>query len=222
MTPQPARSPAPRRRLATRNAAWPRLLARALARAGVRPNAVSIAGVAFAVAGYAAFALAPGLPPPRRAALLIAAAAAIQLRLLCNLLDGMLAVEERLQARTGAIYNDLPDRVADVLLLAGAGYASGDHAYGPPLGWAAALLAVLTAYVRVLGGSLGLTQHFNGPMAKQHRMFTLTVATLVAAGEAFLVQPPRAMTAGLLVIVAGSLVTVARRTRLLLAEAGAR
>jgi hypothetical protein len=53
-------------------------------------------------------------------------------------------------------------------------------------------------------------------------MFTLTVATLVAAGEAFLVQPPRAMTAGLLVIVAGSLVTVARRTRLLLAEAGAR
>ena len=61
------------------------------------------------------------------------------------------------------------------------------------LGWCAAVLAVLTAYVRVLGGSLGVTQHFIGPMAKQHRMFTLTIATLLSAVETLLGMPPRAM-----------------------------
>lgn len=154
--------------------------------------------------------------------MLVAAAAGVQLRLLCNLLDGMLAVEEGLKTKTGEIYNDLPDRVADVLILVGAGYSIGHLPYGPILGWAAALLAVFTAYVRVLGGSLGLTQRFSGPMAKQHRMFTLTLSTLLAAVEALFALPARAMPAGLAVIAAGSLVTVAGRTQRMLAEAKAR
>jgi phosphatidylglycerophosphate synthase len=196
-------------------------LAHGLARIGVRPNAVSIAGVVVATISCAAFALAPELRPPGRTLLLIAAAAGIQLRLLCNLMDGMLAVEEGLETGTGEIYNDLPDRLADVLILVGAGYSI-RSAYGPTLGWAAGLLAILTAYVRVLGGSLGLRQHFSGPMAKQHRMFTLTVATLLAALEAHFVLPPRALLTGVAVIVAGSLVTVVRRTRRILEEAETR
>jgi phosphatidylglycerophosphate synthase len=218
----PTASTAARRVLATRSAAWPRALARGLARMGVRPNAVSIAGVVVAAASAAAFALAPDLPPRGCAALLVAAAAGIQLRLLCNLLDGMLAVEEGLKTSTGEIYNDLPDRLADVLILVGAGYAIRHLPYGAILGWAAALLAVFTAYVRVLGGSLGLTQRFSGPMAKQHRMFTLTVATLLAAAEALFALPPRAMPTGLAVIVAGSLLTVAGRTRRIVEEAKTR
>jgi hypothetical protein len=90
------------------------------------------------------------------------------------------------------------------------------------LGWAAALLAVLTAYVRVLGGSLGLMQHFTGPMAKQHRMFTLTLAALLAAAEAFVGAPPLAIAAGLAVIAVGSAATAARRALAILREAGAR
>jgi phosphatidylglycerophosphate synthase len=210
----------PRRQLATRYAAWPRTLSRGLARAGVKPNAVSITGVMAAVFAGAAFVLAPALHRPGQAVALLVAAAAIQLRLLCNLLDGLLAVEEGLKERTGDIYNDLPDRVADVAILVAAGYSIRHLASGPILGWAAALLAVFTAYVRVLGGSLGLTQHFVGPMAKQHRMFTLTVTTLLTAIEAFLGWPPRVMLAGLVTIVAGSLVTVVRRTVLILDEAG--
>lgn len=218
----PAGSSAARRVLATRSAAWPRALARGLARIGVRPNAVSMAGVVVAVITGAAFALAPDLPPQGSAALLVAAAAGVQLRLLCNLLDGMLAVEEGLRSRTGEIYNDLPDRVADVLILVGAGYSIRDLAYGPTLGWAAALLAVLTAYVRVLGGSLGLTQRFSGPMAKQHRMFTLTIATLLAALESMLGVPAHAMRIGLVVILVGSIVTAWRRTLRMAAEVEAR
>ena len=212
----------PRRVLATRNAAWARAAARRLSSCGVRPNTVSIAGVGFAVVSGAAFALSPGVVDGRRAALLLLAAAAIQMRLLCNLLDGMLAVEERLKTRTGDIFNDLPDRVADVLILVGAGYAVPQTAHGAALGWAAAVTALFTAYVRVLGGSLGLTQHFIGPMAKQHRMFTLTVSALLAAVEALAGQTSRALPAGLALIVAGSVATAIRRTWRILDEAGAR
>jgi hypothetical protein len=82
--------------------------------------------------------------------------------------------------------------------------------------------AILTAYVRVLGGSLGLAQHFIGPMAKQHRMFTLTIATLLAMGEALTALPPRAIAAGLVVIISGSIATAIRRTGRILREAKAR
>jgi phosphatidylglycerophosphate synthase len=193
-----------------------------LARSGVRPNAVSVASVGCALIAGAALALSPGTSGAGRGALLIAAAVGIQLRLLCNLLDGMLAVEEGLKSRTGEIFNELPDRIADVLILVGAGYALPDFTYGPAPGWAAAVAALLTAYVRTLSGALGLTQHFVGPMAKQHRMFTLTLATLVAAIEAAFDLPARAIGAGLAVILAGSVVTVMRRTRRLLRDAEGR
>ncbi len=217
-----ARSLPPRRVLATRDAAWARTFARWLGRVGVRPDAVSIAGVVFAIGAAVAFSLVPDLPRSGGAALLLAAAAGIQLRLLCNLLDGMLAVEEGFGSRVGDIYNDLPDRVADVCILVGAGCSVRDLAHGVTLGWAAAAAALATAYVRLLGASLGTAQHFIGPMAKQHRMFALTVAALLAAGEALLGMPPRAIRLGLGVIVAGSLLTVFRRTRRIAREVDAR
>jgi phosphatidylglycerophosphate synthase len=212
----------PRRVLATRHTRWAIELARALARAGVRPNAVSIAGIGFGVVAGAALSLVAGAPPATRVGLLLTAAASIQLRLLCNLLDGMLAIEGGLKSKTGDIYNDLPERLADIVILVGAGYAVRASAYGVTLGWSAAILAVLTAYVRVLAGSLGLEQHFIGPMAKQHRMFTLTVATLMAAVETWFDVRPRAIYAGLTVIVAGSIVTVIRRTLRMTREMQAR
>src|SRR5690349_4679182 len=173
----------PRRELATRRVGWAVSLARGLARSGVRPNPVSIAGLGFAALSGIMLALSADLDTAARAVVLAAAAAAIQLRLLCNLLDGMLAVEHGLKSKTGDIFNELPDRIADIIILLGAGYSARDLPYGITLGWAASLAAVLTAYIRVFGGSIGAVQHFIGPMAKQQRMFTLTVATLAAAGE---------------------------------------
>ena len=115
---------APRRELATRRAGWAAALARSLAQSGVQPNAVSVAGIGFAALSGLAFALAPGLDRDLRAAMLFAAAAGIQLRLLCNLLDGMLAVEQGLKSKTGDIYNEVPDRIADIVILLGAGSSS--------------------------------------------------------------------------------------------------
>ena len=202
-----------RRTLRTRDARWAASLARWLGGIGVRPNVVSLAGVVFALGGLVAFSFAPAGHHQQRSLLLLVAAACIQLRLLCNLLDGMLAVEGRLASKTGEIWNDLPDRISDVLLLVGAGYAIRGVAHGVALGWTAAALALFTAYIRVLGASLGVPQLFIGPMAKQHRMFVLSVGAVLAAGESAVGAPPRAIAIALAVIVAGSILTAIRRTR---------
>ena len=103
-------------------------------------------------------------------------------RLLCNMLDGMLAVEGGLKTPSGELYNELPDRLADLLILVGAGYAI-VVPWGPELGWAAAADGALTAYVRTLGVAAGASQHFVGPMAKPRRMHVLIAACLLSAVE---------------------------------------
>jgi phosphatidylglycerophosphate synthase len=133
-------------------------------------------------------------------------------------MDGMLAIEGGRRSQTGALFNEIPDRIADVLLLVAAGYAVTWFSWGETLGWGAAVAAVLTAYVRVLGGSLGLEQHFCGPMAKPHRMAVLTGACLVSMIEVAYGYEGRVLAVALAVIAAGSVVTFARRTRLLSRE----
>jgi phosphatidylglycerophosphate synthase len=202
-----------RRQLRTRSRAWPSALARTLARAGVRPNQVSVASIVFAAISGGAFCLAGARADWTVALWLVVAGAGIQLRLLCNLLDGLLAIEGGMKSKTGDLFNEMPDRVADVFILLGAGVSVHHYPWGLTLGWSAALLAVLTAYVRLLGGSLGLPQDFGGPMAKQHRMFVLTVGSLAAAAEHLLRGTRWALVGALVVIAVGSVITAALRTR---------
>jgi len=204
--------PAARRPLKTRERKWARVLAAWMARNGIRPNAVSIASVAVAGAAGLCLAFSPSDGGAARWPWLVAAAALVQLRLLCNMLDGLIAVEGGLGSALGEIYNDLPDRLADSLILVGAGLCARALPGGLTLGWLAALGAMLTAYVRLLGGAVGLPQSFAGPMAKQHRMFVVTLSCLASAVEGAAGFPPRALYAGLVVIVAGCAVTAARRT----------
>lgn len=153
--------------------------------------------------------------------MLLGAAAGIQMRLICNLMDGMVAVEGGMKSKTGDVYNDLPDRFADLLILAPMGYAT-LAPWGGELGWAAGALAVFTAYVRLLGGALGLTQDYAGPMAKQQRMAIATIACAAAIGESYWHAHRWALTAALVLIAAGSLVTVLRRTVRILRQLEAR
>jgi phosphatidylglycerophosphate synthase len=184
-----------RRPLKSRQTGWASALARLLLRTPLTPNALSMTGIGFAAAGADCFVLAPRLPW-----LWLGAAGFIQLRLLANLMDGLLAVEGGRKSPTGALFNEVPDRIEDSVLLVAAGYAAGIAV----LGWAAALLAISTAYVRALGGSLGLPQDFCGPMAKQHRM-----ALLALGAVASLVAP--VLPAVLAVICAGAAATATRR-----------
>ena len=178
----------------------------------MRPNHVSGASIVFAAAAGLFLALSLEKSGETCGPFLLIAAACIQLRLLCNLLDGLLAVEGGLATPTGEIWNDLPDRIADPLILVGAGLAVRALPAGSTLGWVAALLALLTAYVRLLGGSLGLPQSFSGPMAKQHRMFAMTVGCVAAAVESALERHPWTLWAALVVVVVGAAATAFLRT----------
>lgn len=154
-------------------------LAASLARLGVTPNAISIASMAAAVGSFAALLASPHVESGwTQRGLWLLAAATIQLRLLCNMIDGMVAIEGGKRSPVGELYNEAPDRVSDSLTLIGAGYAVGSN---PELGYIAALLAMMTAYVRALGKGAGAGNDFGGPMAKPHRMMTLTAACLAMA-----------------------------------------
>lgn len=207
--------PPTRRPLKTRDTSWARALARWLVDRRVAPNQISLASLVFATLGAGAMLAATPASANVRAALFVAAAVCIQLRLLCNLLDGMVAVEGRLGSRSGDVYNEIPDRIADPLLIVPAGYACG-LPFGPELAWMAALLALLTAYIRAFGGSLGLPQGFQGPMAKPHRMAAMTVGLLVAALVIPWGSDGPVLMLTLVVILFGAILTAARRTRAIL------
>jgi phosphatidylglycerophosphate synthase len=168
-------SPEARRPLASRSTRWAAMVSSTAIRAGLTADGISILSLVFAAAGAAALLW---LPAPWN---LAGCAVGIQLRLLCNLLDGMVAVEGGRKSRVGVLYNEVPDRIADSLFIVALGYAIAT----PWLGWLGALAAAVTAYVRVLGGSLGLAQDFRGPMAKQHRMAVMTLACLVGIAESY-------------------------------------
>lgn len=203
-----------RRPIAARKSPWAQSFARTLARAGVAPNTVSLASVIFALGAGVCLWATPRAGQSGQIALFLLAAALVQARLLCNLFDGMLAVEWKRASKLGPIFNDFPDRPADVFILVGCGLALGPH-WMPNWGFAAAIMALWTAYTRVLGAAIGANEHFTGPMAKQHRMALVTLACLFSALESAFSWPHRAMSAVLILIVAGCIVTIWRRLRLI-------
>ena len=207
-----------RRPLSSRETGWARALAAHFAASSVTPNQISVASVGFAAAGCVLFALVPYGGPVAQPVLLILAAAMIQLRLLCNLLDGMVAIEGGKSSPTGAFWNEAPDRAADALFFCGAGLAAGL----PELGLGCALLAVATAYLRELGRAEGFAADFCGPMAKQHRMAALTLGCVLAALLPVKASAAAILTAALCIILAGTAFTVFRRARRLLRALAAR
>ncbi|PZO67315.1 MAG: CDP-diacylglycerol--glycerol-3-phosphate 3-phosphatidyltransferase [Paracoccus denitrificans] len=197
-----------RRPLASRQTRWAADLTRRLAATSITPNQISIASMGFAALAGGAFWWAGDAHWLGRVVLLILGAAFVQLRLLCNLLDGMVAVEAGRGSPDGKFWNEAPDRVADMLILVGAGLGVGL----PGLGWAAAAFAILTAYIRELGASAGLGSDFSGPMAKPHRMALITGAALLSLFEPIWHGQGDVLTLGLWIVVIGAAVTALRRS----------
>ena len=191
-----------RRPIASRSAGWAKAAAAFLARTRVTPNQISAVSMVVAAIGAALLALKPD------AIGLLGCAIAVQARLVCNLLDGMVAIEGGKKSPLGALYNEFPDRIADTLLIVALGYGVG----WPALGWFGALAAALTAYIRVFGGSLGFAQDFRGPMAKQQRMAILTAGCVVGAAEWLFTGTQYVLIAAAVIIAAGSVVTCVTRT----------
>lgn len=176
-----------RRPISQRSHGWAKWLTGVLVKSGVTPNFISFTSIVWAsLAGLCFYAIALATSVGDRVLLCLGAALFCQLRLLANMMDGMVAVEADKASKDGMIWNELPDRFADIAVLVGAGYCVSTLGIADAsLGWAAAVAAVMTAYVREVGRAAGAPADFSGPMAKPHRMFVMTMAALIAATAAF-------------------------------------
>lgn len=197
-----------RRPIAARNLGFFQRLAPRLAHAGVSANFISVAGAVMGIAAGISLFLTRLTPQPQVRFLWLAAAAFVQLRLTANLLDGMVAISSGKASAVGELFNELPDRISDPATLAGLGYAAGSL---PALGWIAAILALITAYVRTFGKSVGAGSDFSGPMAKQHRMAVVTILCLFCAFVPNSWQQWQPATVALILIVIGAALTACRR-----------
>ncbi|MDA7952038.1 MAG: CDP-alcohol phosphatidyltransferase family protein [Pirellulaceae bacterium] len=204
-----------------------------LSRCGMTPNMISFAGMLFGIAAGITLAMTAYLSTEPDAEsggsnlwvmiLFLFSALLIQLRLLCNLLDGMVAEAQQSFSPIGALYNEIPDRVSDVATLVGAGYALGGCVVG---GYISACLAVFIAYIRVQGKVAGASQYFCGPMAKPQRMFAVTVASGIASFFPIVLwseserQVTMVGTLGIVLwlIILGEVITIFRRLTLISSE----
>lgn len=204
----------PRREIKTRDTKWAQAVAKFIAeKTNITPNAISVLSIFFGFFAFCAYCLylLPFSAGKFYFVIPVLVIFGIQMRLLCNLFDGMVAVEGGKGSVVGGIYNEFPDRISDTFIIVGAGIA-GLTIGSVMLGLIAALLAVLTAYTRLLGGTIGANQYFIGPMAKQHRMALLTAASVICLFQPFynginLVVYPIVM----LIICIGCIITVWRR-----------
>jgi phosphatidylglycerophosphate synthase len=206
-----------RRPLASRQTGWAAQVTRWLAGTTVTPNQISIAGMVAAAGAGAAFWSAGGVAGWGRALLLVLAAGLCQLRLLCNLFDGLVAVEGGLGSPDGAFWNEVPDRLSDLVILAGFGAAAGS----PMLGLLAGALALFTAYLREFGRAAGLGSDFSGPGAKSHRMAVVIGGALAQVLALILGLGWPVVTWALWLVIALTAITVARRSLRILHKLGA-
>ncbi|HVJ84101.1 MAG TPA: hypothetical protein VM452_00580 [Caulifigura sp.] len=190
-------------------------MAKKLASTGIAPNTISFCGPVFSLIGGIALWCVPSKSVALSAMLLLAGALMIMMRGLCNVFDGMVAIEHGRRTKSGELYNELPDRFSDFFTMAGAGFLVPHYGW---LGWTAAALAIITAYVRALSGAMGAGQHFIGPMQKTHRMAVIAAALVVSAILTILHQPIHwVMAAALVIVIVGCLATIVIRARKIIA-----
>lgn len=146
---------------------------RALAAAGVTPNAVTLAAVigSAVVGGVVTW----GASDPRWLLLL---PVWLFLRMALNAIDGMMARELQQSSRLGLVLNELGDVVADTVLFLPLAVVWPAATW--PLVWFT-LAAVLSEFSGVLGVVLGGARHYQGPVGKSDRAFLVGLLALVAA-----------------------------------------
>ncbi|MDY6450077.1 CDP-alcohol phosphatidyltransferase family protein [Acinetobacter faecalis] len=203
-----------RRPLKVREVGLVTQFARWLSQKSITPNHISLLSIVFALLAASSLIATLYTDGFAKFASFILAALFIQGRLLCNLFDGLVAVEGGKSTASGELFNDIPDRISDPFIIIAAGYAVVSVSYGDVLGWCGALLAVLTAYVRTLAVSIHAPANFTGPMAKQHRMALLTVACIATAIEQVWFGHDYALVMALLILNIGAFITVWRRTKI--------
>ncbi len=197
-----------RRPLKARSWAIMKKTAQWISKKDITPNQISIASIVFSGLAGLFFLLFPiaGSTLWFYALLILLCFVG---RAFCNILDGLVAVEGGKATASGELFNDIPDRISDALIIVSAGYAAGI----PTLGWLAALLAVMTAYTRTLGRGLGAPTDFQGPMSKLPRMLIISAACFLTPIEVMIWQTGYALALSLIVISIGCVITIWKRAK---------
>jgi phosphatidylglycerophosphate synthase len=195
-----------RRPIPAREAQLSQKAAKFLVHTGISANTISILSIVFGLGAGLSFVMTANSITSRLWWAL--AAIFIMLRLTANMLDGMVAIEKGETSIVGELFNEVPDRISDVVTFIGAGFAL--HS-SPHLGYAAAILSLFIAYIRAMGNHMNVIGLFMGPMNKQQRMFSLIAACIYysiapAAWQAFPL-----MIWVLWAVNLGAILTIARR-----------
>jgi CDP-diacylglycerol--glycerol-3-phosphate 3-phosphatidyltransferase len=136
---------------------------RAIARAGVTANQVTVAAAIGSAIVGAAIAMAPLSRWP-----LVLVGPWLFVRMALNAIDGMLAREYGQKSRLGAYLNELTDVASDSALYL-------PFAFLPPFSplWTGIVivLAVLSEFAGILGPAVGASRRYDGPMGKSDRAF---------------------------------------------------
>ncbi len=172
----PGYQPASRRPIANAFRSTARGATQLCLRLGIHADAISYFSLVAAALAAAAFWQSARFP-----ALLLVAPLFCLLRLWCNMLDGMVALAAGQASGRGEVLNDLPDRVSDVLIFAGAAHSGWMH---PLFGYWAAMMSLGTAYIGMLGQAVGVQREFSGWMSKPWRMVALGLGAWLTYGLA--------------------------------------
>ena len=138
-------------------------LMRALVRARVSPNQITVATMLLSVGYGAALAW-----QPQRAGLWLGLPAFLLLRMALNAIDGMLANATGQKTRLGTLLNELCDQVSDVALYLPFVLAAG---VAPVLVLLAVIGGLLAEFAGVIALAVGAARRFDGPMGKSDRAF---------------------------------------------------
>jgi len=156
-----------------------RPLVAALARAGVRPNAVTIAACVGSIAVGAAVGFAHG------GASLLLLPGWLLARMILNAVDGLLARENAMTSRLGAVLNEMGDVVSDLALYLPLALVDPAAALAIV---AFAIGAVLTEFAGLLGLAVGTSRRYDGPMGKSDRALLVGVLGLATFAGPSLVK----------------------------------
>ncbi len=177
-----------------------------LIRMGITPNQASLIGMILGMLSGLSFYMTRNA-----SAFWLIGALLVFLRSAFNIFDGMIAEQTNNRTPAGAFLNDFTDRIADVFMLVGLGYA---HLSNPTLGHIATIIALLTALVRIGGEAAGSRMYYGGIMSKPIRMYLIIASSVIMA-----LNPIEHLPSALLFIISvGSAITVVQRAWWILKE----
>ena len=98
----------------------------------------------------------------------------IILRMTLNTLDGLIALKINRTSMKGKLVNALPDRYADIFILAGISFSS---LCDLRIGMLASLSVLLVSYSGMLGKAIGVSWQQHGPLDKVDRLVLIIIAS---------------------------------------------